>query len=218
MTDPSTKLNLGCGLHAPDGWYNMDRSVSLLLDRARPVKQVLHRVGLLTDAHMAEWPRSIHMRSVIRPLPFPDGSVEAIYSSHMLEHLYLSDARNVLEECGRVLRSGGVIRLALPDGERNARDLIDESHGAPGPRALAFTRGLNAHPEVRPGKADLPRKLLRGGPHRWQPTGGLVEMLLGDAGFESVHRCEFLVGDLPDLPSVEHREESLFMEAAAPAT
>lgn len=50
-------------------------------------------------------------------LPFKDGSVDGCYASHLLEHLSRDGARRLLIECLRVLRSGGVLRLAVPDLE-----------------------------------------------------------------------------------------------------
>jgi len=52
-------LNLGWGIHAPDGWVNIDRSPNLLLDRLRFAKPILHKAGVLSDAHMVSWPRNI---------------------------------------------------------------------------------------------------------------------------------------------------------------
>lgn len=49
------------------------------------------------------------------PLPFDDGEVDFICSEHFFEHLLLADAAILMEECARVLRPGGVIRVACPD-------------------------------------------------------------------------------------------------------
>lgn len=95
------KVNLGCGLDAVDGWLNLDRSPSVLLRRFGPLKSLLHRVGVLADAHMVEWPNSVVRHDVQKGLPVADGSVEAIYTSHMLEHLPLPVVRDVLRECRR---------------------------------------------------------------------------------------------------------------------
>ncbi len=49
-------------------------------------------------------------------LPFADGSVQRIYVSHMLEHLfYPHDVGAFLREMRRVLGPGGRLRLAVPD-------------------------------------------------------------------------------------------------------
>lgn len=54
---------------------------------------------------------------------------------------------------------------------------------------------------------------LAGAPHRWQPTTSLVLEMMSNVGFERGRACTFLEGDLPDLAAVEHRDESLFVEA-----
>ena len=205
------KLNLGCGLNAVQGWVNIDRSPSLILGKVKPLKAVLRRVGLLTEAHMVDWPSNIVMRDVLRPLPYADGSVAAIYSSHMLEHLYLSDAEAVLGECRRVLAPGGVIRVALPDGEEFAALALSGSVDD----ARAYTRQLNAHPLEPPTIAQRLRRPFSGSPHRWQPTRPLIAAMLEGAGFACVTERQFRVGNLPGLEVVEHRGESIFYEGTA---
>ena len=56
-----------------------------------------------------------------KPLPFPDNSVEKIYSSHVLEHFYFSDIFRLLSECRRVLKPSGVFSASVP----NARIYIE---------------------------------------------------------------------------------------------
>lgn len=48
-------------------------------------------------------------------LPFKDNSVSEIYCSHMLEHLDRKQALEFLQECKRVLKTGGSIRILVPD-------------------------------------------------------------------------------------------------------
>jgi predicted SAM-dependent methyltransferase len=49
------------------------------------------------------------------PLEYEDGSVEEIRASHILEHFGWADVKDVLKDWVRVLRPGGLIRLAVPD-------------------------------------------------------------------------------------------------------
>lgn len=50
-------------------------------------------------------------------LPGPDGAYDAVYASHVLEHFTRGDARQLVGECLRALRPGGVIRVVVPDLE-----------------------------------------------------------------------------------------------------
>lgn len=49
---------------------------------------------------------------------FADNTVDLIYSCHMLEHIPRHDVHAVLAEWYRVLRPGGILRLAVPDFEK----------------------------------------------------------------------------------------------------
>jgi predicted SAM-dependent methyltransferase len=53
-----------------------------------------------------------------RHWPIPDQSLERVRLEHTLEHVrYPDQALHVLSEAGRVLRSGGEIRVGVPDTE-----------------------------------------------------------------------------------------------------
>ena len=57
----------------------------------------------------------------MEPLPFADASFDGVYHSHLLEHLPRDRALPFLQECRRVLKPGGVLRLAIPNLEAMAR-------------------------------------------------------------------------------------------------
>jgi predicted SAM-dependent methyltransferase len=49
-----------------------------------------------------------------RRLPFPDDSVQKVYSSHFLEHLTFAQGQRHLKECYRSLAPGGTISICVP--------------------------------------------------------------------------------------------------------
>jgi predicted SAM-dependent methyltransferase len=53
--------------------------------------------------------------NLLEKLPFPDNSVDKIYSSHFLEHFLTKDIKFILLECYRVIKPGGVISSCVPD-------------------------------------------------------------------------------------------------------
>lgn len=53
--------------------------------------------------------------SEIYPLPYEDGSIEAIRASHVLEHFPSLQVNDVVKEWARVLKPGGVMQIAVPD-------------------------------------------------------------------------------------------------------
>ncbi len=84
-------LNIGCGSRFLENWVNLDKY---------PTN-----------------PR-VQKCDVQHGIPFPDNTFDVVYHSHLLEHLSKEDALSFTNECFRVLRSGGVLRVVVPDLER----------------------------------------------------------------------------------------------------
>jgi predicted SAM-dependent methyltransferase len=53
-----------------------------------------------------------------KPMPFPDNTFDGIFCEHVLEHFDYSNGRKLLQECLRILKKGGVVRIVVPDGEK----------------------------------------------------------------------------------------------------
>lgn len=51
-------------------------------------------------------------------LPFKDNSQKLLYSAHMIEHLSSESLPKLFDECYRILKPGGRIRLECPDTEK----------------------------------------------------------------------------------------------------
>lgn len=90
-------LNLGCGKRFHPSWTNIDFTCT----------------GEGVIAH-----------DLTQGIPFPDGSFEVVYHSHVLEHFSKSGAVDFMRECYRVLQPGGIIRVAVPDLERIASEYL----------------------------------------------------------------------------------------------
>ena len=68
----------------------------------------------------------IHHQGTVSELPFPDDSADLIYASHILEHFSRLDIQKVLCEWYRVLRPGGILRIAVPDFSACAKIYYEE--------------------------------------------------------------------------------------------
>lgn len=88
----SRRLHVGCGNNRFEGWINAD---------------------ITPEAELIIF--------LERRLPFSDGSLSRIYSEHVLEHVPYEVGVGFLREAFRVLESGGVVRLAVPD----LRELVE---------------------------------------------------------------------------------------------
>lgn len=126
------KLNLGCGSHVAEGWNNVDNALGARLAKLPFFRILNKRLGLFK----LDWDDRIVIHDLRTRFPWNDGTVDAIYSSHTLEHLTRSEGRHFLRECHRVLKESGVIRIVVPDlahfvatytsGKRRADDFVED--------------------------------------------------------------------------------------------
>jgi hypothetical protein len=57
-------------------------------------------------------------------IPAPSQSVDMVYHSHLLEHMDQEEGEDLIKECFRVLKPGGILRVVVPDLERICRDYL----------------------------------------------------------------------------------------------
>ena len=67
----------------------------------------------------ADWDDADWKINFQNPFEFPrrSGSIDLIYSAHMLEHLKDASVSHLLRECRRILSPNGIIRLTCPNAE-----------------------------------------------------------------------------------------------------
>jgi predicted SAM-dependent methyltransferase len=70
------------------------------------------------NVDLVDLPHIHHKRSIDDLSVFQDNTADLIYSSHNFEYFDRVEAKRVLAEWRRVLRPGGLLRLAVPDFER----------------------------------------------------------------------------------------------------
>ncbi|MEL6495579.1 MAG: methyltransferase domain-containing protein [Cyanobacteria bacterium J06623_7] len=87
-------LNLGCGYRFNSMWTNVNFVAT----------------GKEVIAH-----------DLNQGIPFADNTFDLVYHSHLLEHFTKAAAVSFMQECFRVLRPGGILRVAVPDLEQIAR-------------------------------------------------------------------------------------------------
>lgn len=90
-------LNLGCGKRFNPSWININ----------------FNSTGEGVIAH-----------DLSKGIPFPDASFDVVYHSHLLEHFSQAAGKLFLQECYRVLRPQGILRVVVPDLEQIARTYL----------------------------------------------------------------------------------------------
>ena len=96
-------LNLGCGKRYHSSWINID---------------------------IAPQGPEIRAYDLSKGIPLPEGSCDVVYHSNLLEHLRRPQARHLMKECFRVLRPGGILRVAVPDLEQICRMYLTKLESA----------------------------------------------------------------------------------------
>lgn len=120
-------LNLGCGTKTSNkaGVINIDWSIYLQLKRNRILKPL---VPLFIRGERLErfksLPDNIFVHNLAKGIPVDSNSVDVVYHSHMLEHLDRYVAEDFLIEVYRVLKPGGIHRIAVPDFEKACKAYI----------------------------------------------------------------------------------------------
>jgi len=140
------RIHLGCGQNYIDGMINADGYLGRNIDL---------------------W---LDLRN---RLPFPDGSVSLVYSSHVIEHLYPDEALSLLREIHRVLRDDGVARIAAPSMEFAAEI-------AAGKATTDFPRAFDDP------VAQAVNYLFCDGQHKYAYSSGLMTEMAQQAGFGSI--------------------------------
>ena len=57
--------------------------------------------------------------------PFPERSIHKIYTSHTLEHLSPPVCYRLLKDCARVMATGAILRVVVPDCETHIRQFLN---------------------------------------------------------------------------------------------
>jgi SAM-dependent methyltransferase len=193
------KLHLGCFDQPVDGWVNTDITPHIWVSRIPFAARLFHTVGMMSSKRLAQHQagifRQVRYLQLSKRFSYSSNFFAAVFTSHVLEHLYPSTAIHCLRECLRVLQPGGVLRIAVPDLDR----LVREYDSAEPESFLQeiFQYGVGADKNS----------------HHWHYNYANLRSRLLTLGFSRVTRCDFRVGSCPEVERIDSRPESLFVEA-----
>jgi SAM-dependent methyltransferase len=205
-THPTRKLQLGTGPNPLEGWLNTD---------------------LLPDTYPEYRDRLVFLDAA-RRFPFHDMTFDYIFSEHQIEHIPEPAARTMVDECLRVLRPGGRVRIATPDLAAIVRlydDPLDEVERHYVDWVMATFR-----PNIGSGnrRCYVINHMFKDHKHQFIYDYETLAAVLADAGFVDVSRWKAGESGDPALRGIERHGqaigddsvndfETLVVEAARPS-
>jgi len=198
MANNAPLLNLGCGDCTPHGWENVDYAFGARLTRLPGFSALNRRLRLFN----LDWDQRIRLHDLRKPLPWQSGSVQAVYSSHTLEHLSREQGRRLIEEAFRVLMPGGILRIVVPDLAQMVRDYTSGTVAAD-----YFLDHLGVLTANGDGSAKEYLEPLISFPHKCMYDQETLLTLFGDCGFNATPRSH-LDSDIPDIGDIETAERT----------
>lgn len=200
-------LNIGSSARVAAGWTNVDFNWLARMATMPWLSWALCRVGVISKERwerIQKISRNIIVHDIRRPLPFAEATYDVVYHSHVLEHLDREAGKRLIEECRRVLKSGGVLRIVVPDLEvlvnRYTRALEQVQAGASrsgydSAMSDLFDQMVNQVPSGRSSQNLVTRLLERifvrdtranGESHQWMYDSWSLAALLDDLGFADI--------------------------------
>lgn len=192
------RLNVqyGCGLVAPKQWINFDASPTLRLQKIPLLGRFVKKVN---------FPQSVKYGDIIKGLPgVHPQSCEAIYCSHILEHLSLNDFRLALVNTFDMLKLGGSFRCVLPDLEASILTYLDQRIINPSLASIEFMKTTMLGVENRPlsFKSRIMDSLGNSN-HLWMWDQYSLSNELYQAGFRKVRKASLFDSEYTDFNLVE---------------
>lgn len=218
VTKSGILINVGCGATPTPGWLNFDNSFSVRVARWPGINAMLAGTLFLgpQSADLVAMARSgdIRFANAAARIPCATGTARAVYSSHMIEHLDRGEARAFLAEVQRVLRPGGIVRLAAPDLSRLIADYVATGD------ADRFVVGTHMGLDRPAGLRARARWALVGPRHHlWMYDGDSLLRLLAEAGFADgviLPPGSTKIAGPGQLDLHERAKESVYAEAVRP--
>jgi SAM-dependent methyltransferase len=178
-------VQYGCGTWAPEGWQNFDVTPALFVQNIPVIGKRLAPI---------RFPKSVRYGDIRKGLPLADGSADAVYCSHVLEHLSVEDMRRALLNTLKILRPGGVFRLVIPDLRPAAEKYVRSTEPDAG---FKFMQWLGVGQIERPaGLLSVLRSWIGNSAHYWMWDYESMAIELRSVGFTSIRRA--VIGDSGD--------------------
>ena len=171
-------VQYGCGFFSSPHWRNFDSSPTLRFERI-PV------IGKLYTKNATRFPSDVEYGDIVKGLPLGADSCDGIYCSHVLEHLSYDECITALSNTYKILKSGAIFRLVLPDLRFYIDQYISDSSTNAAIKFMQET-GLGVHKN--------PKKIISvfgASKHKWMWDFESLSYQLSLAGFVEIRRATY---------------------------
>jgi predicted SAM-dependent methyltransferase len=177
------KLHLGCGTLYKKGWINIDSNSENNIDKID-----------------INWDLSI-------PLPINKPIVDFIYHEHFIEHLTYQQGQTFLKYVYKLLKIGGVMRIACPD-----LDYIIDGYIKNNWRQQPWVEQYNY--QWLKSRCEMINVSLTYWGHRYVYNKEDLVRALVESGFDNdnIYEVNFSESKYKDLQNLETRKDSMIFE------
>ncbi|MCK5449773.1 methyltransferase domain-containing protein [Candidatus Pacearchaeota archaeon] len=211
-------IDIGCEYNVLDSFVGIDGSFLIYLMKKRWLpkffkKWVYSKTCTKDHLPLNEFLKILETKTIIHHdinygLPFEDSIVKNIFTSHFIEHLTKEQSKKVLNECYRILKKGGILRIICPS--------LDEEVAKIQKDILDYKKTNNA--EIMQKHLTFSEKIFmfkyhnRFAFHRYIYNFEEMEKILLEIGFKEVKKCNFKEGKMPQVKLLDTRS-GLIVEA-----
>jgi ubiquinone/menaquinone biosynthesis C-methylase UbiE len=195
-------IQYGCGFTAPSEWISYDASPTLRFER-------LPLFGKLYTRNKQRFPENVKFGDIVKGLPEKPDSCDAVYCSHVLEHLTYNDFLTALKQTYLILKPGGVFRAVVPDLKTAVLKYVEDFEILESPATALMKDTLLGVDKV----PSTLQRLYGNSKHLWMWDYKSLEYELKKAGFKNIRPAKF--GDSTDTHFSFVEEEGRFIGGAA---
>tara|TARA_R110000772_G_scaffold113092_5_gene217394 strand:+ start:64 stop:801 length:738 start_codon:yes stop_codon:yes gene_type:complete len=181
-TNTIKRLQIGCGSNIYEGWLNTDLNNT----------------------------KNIAFLDAGSQFPIESDSFDYIYSEHLFEHLTISQQLNLLREGARILKKGGVMRIATPSLDFLS-NLYTDTNSMTNQDYVKWA--ISASPYLKNVKEDVKddsthycyviNNFFKAWGHQMIHNYSSIEKLSLQCGYSKVIPCEVGESQIPDLKNIE---------------
>ncbi len=158
--------------------------------------------GFISRKRRVRFPRNVLYGDIVTGFHKYNSLCDAVYCSHVLEHLTYDEFVTAIQNTYALLREGGVFRLVMPDLQAICKSYIESQNYDD--RAILFMRecGLGAE-NTRRGLVKRIEAALGNSRHNWLWDYDSTRTILRQVGFQSIRPCCYNDSDIEAFKVVE---------------